>query len=65
VSADAVETFDAVEAEADGDVDDGDVDEVVDDVIPLVEPVDDEELEVCAGVAAACLVVLLSEWCTV
>jgi hypothetical protein len=60
VSAEVAETFEAVEAEADGDVD-----ELVDDVIPLVEPVDDEELEVCAGVAAACLVVLLSEWCTV
>ena len=60
MSAEVAETFEAVEAEADGDVD-----ELVDDVIPLVEPVDDEELEVCAGVAAACLVVLLSEWCTV
>lgn len=51
-----VEAFEAVEAEADGDVD-----EVMDDVAPPVESVDDEELDVCAGEAAACLVVLLSE----
>jgi hypothetical protein len=55
-----MEAFEAVDAEVDGDVD-----EAVDDDIPLVEPVDDEELDVCAGDAAACLVVLLSEWCTV
>lgn len=60
MSAEVVEAVEAVEAVADGDVD-----EVVDDVVPLVDPVDDEELDVCAGEAAACLVVLLSEWCTV
>jgi len=58
--AEVMEAFEAVDAEVDGDVD-----EAVDDDIPLVEPVDDEELDVCAGDAAACLVVLLCEWCTV
>jgi hypothetical protein len=50
----------AVEAAADGDAD-----EDVEDVVPDVDPVDDEEVDLCVGEAAVCVVVLLSEWCTV
>jgi hypothetical protein len=54
------EPVEAVEVAADGDVD-----EDVEDVVPDVDPVDDEEVDLCDGEAAACVVVLLSEWCTV
>ena len=51
-----------VEVEA---VEAGVVEELVEDAVPAVDPVDDEELDVCVGEAAACLVVVLSVWCTV
>ena len=53
----------SAEVEADGeDVEVvAEVEEVLEDAVPAEAPVEDEELDGCAGEAAACLVVVLSE----